>query len=72
MSWYKHRVAVAGLYVAGELSLIQDKSPDFTDTWAFLARRIEELRKIKQCDTKVQASSKQFVDISNAAVTTVR
>merc|ERR1712071_677893 len=34
-SWYAKRAALAGVYKSTELSMIQDQSPDFEDTWQF-------------------------------------
>ncbi len=39
-SWYTKRASLAAVYVASELYMITDKSPDFQDTWAFVDRRI--------------------------------
>ncbi len=43
MSWYCKRIALAVAYKTSELSLVQDKSEDFIDTFQFLQRRIEDV-----------------------------
>jgi len=42
-SFYTKRAAVAAVYKATELFMMQDSSPDHSDTWAFLDRRMEEI-----------------------------
>jgi ubiquinone biosynthesis protein COQ9 len=32
-----------------ELYMIQDKSPDFQETWRFLSRRIEDVTQLNNC-----------------------
>ncbi|XP_002730806.1 ubiquinone biosynthesis protein COQ9, mitochondrial-like [Saccoglossus kowalevskii] len=41
-SWYTKRASLAVVYKSAELSLVQDQSFDFEDTWAFLDRRLED------------------------------
>ena len=33
---------LAGVYKSTEIFMLQDKSEDFQDTWAFLDRRVED------------------------------
>ncbi|CAH0518468.1 unnamed protein product [Peronospora belbahrii] len=42
MSWYTKRAILAGVYTSTELFMLNDKSTNFQDTWAFLDRRIDE------------------------------
>lgn len=42
-SWYTKRGLLTKTYIATELFMIQDKSPDFEDTWDFLDRRLDEM-----------------------------
>lgn len=44
-SWYSKRALLAAIYKSTELSMIQDRSEDFIDTWEFLDRRIEGVMK---------------------------
>ncbi|XP_071451267.1 ubiquinone biosynthesis protein COQ9, mitochondrial isoform X2 [Hetaerina americana] len=46
-SWYTKRIALAGVYKATELSLIQDSSEDYEATWNFLDRRIEDVTQLQ-------------------------
>ena len=43
-SWYTKRASLAGVYASAEVYQSQDQSSDFTDTEAFLDRRLEEVR----------------------------
>jgi len=42
LSWYGKRLGIASIYASTELSLIQDKSPDYLNTWNFLDRRVKD------------------------------
>ncbi|GMF19173.1 unnamed protein product [Phytophthora lilii] len=41
-SWYTKRAILTGIYASTELFMLNDKSPNFQDTWAFLDRRVDE------------------------------
>lgn len=41
MSWYTKRALVSKIFAATEVYMMQDKSADKKDTWAFLERNIE-------------------------------
>lgn len=40
------RMALGAVYVATELHLLTDKSPDYRDTWAFLSSRMDDWRRL--------------------------
>ncbi|KAG3115235.1 hypothetical protein PI124_g6791 [Phytophthora idaei] len=42
LSWYTKRAILTGIYASTELFMLNDKSPNFQDTWAFLDRRVDE------------------------------
>ncbi|XP_022912878.2 ubiquinone biosynthesis protein COQ9, mitochondrial [Onthophagus taurus] len=46
-SWYARRVALAAIYKATELYLIQDKSQEHIETWKFLNNRLSEAIQIQ-------------------------
>ncbi|VDN10266.1 unnamed protein product [Dibothriocephalus latus] len=52
MNWYAKRLGLAYVYKLTELFFIQDKSPDHADSWAFLDRRITDLRCMKEAKVK--------------------
>jgi len=56
-SWYAKRAALAGVYKSTELSMIQDKSPDFEDTWQYLDRRIQDMQKLHGCSEQLRETS---------------
>ena len=41
-SWYTKRLALSTIYASTELFMTTDKSPNFTETEAFLLRRLDE------------------------------
>lgn len=43
MNWYTRRAALTGIYNTTELVMLQDSSPDFEETWAFLDNRIKDV-----------------------------
>ena len=43
-NWYTKRGSLAGLYKATEIYMLQDRSEDNIDTWAFLDRRLDSLQ----------------------------
>ncbi|CAI5703350.1 hypothetical protein KXD40_003734 [Peronospora effusa] len=42
LSWYTKRAVLTAVYASTELFMLNDKSLNFEDTWAFLDRRIDE------------------------------
>lgn len=43
MKWYTRRAALTGIFNTTELVMVQDSSPDFEETWAFLDNRIKDV-----------------------------
>jgi len=43
INWYTKRGLIGGVYVATELFMLTDKSPEFVDTWDFLERRLQNV-----------------------------
>jgi ubiquinone biosynthesis protein COQ9 len=41
-NWYTKRLSLAAIYKATEMAMIEDRSEDFEQTWAFLDRRFED------------------------------
>ncbi|KAK4872687.1 hypothetical protein RN001_014716 [Aquatica leii] len=71
-NWYARRVALAGLYKATELYLIQDTSPDFEKSWKFLDNRLAELSQVHNLVTKADAGGFGSADAIKSAFTTAR
>eukprot|EP01135_Chromosphaera_perkinsii_P000903 Nk52_evm1s153 gene=Nk52_evmTU1s153 len=63
LNWYSKRALLIGVYTTTELFMLQDSSPDYEDTWAFLDRKLENvawLTMIKQTycgDTKSKSNT---------------
>ncbi len=45
LSWYSRRALLMGVFAATEVFMLTDHSPGKADTWAFLARRCEEVQR---------------------------
>ena len=52
------RLSLGAVYVAVELHMLADKSPDFVDTWMFLQQRVEDWEKLRTC-----TGSLPFLDV---------
>jgi ubiquinone biosynthesis protein COQ9 len=63
---------VAGLYITGELSLVQDKSPNQEESWNMLARRIEDLKKVEEFGGNCSKQQQILKDITETSVTMVK
>ncbi len=53
-NWYTKRATLAGVYSATVLFWLGDDSPDQSDTWAFLDRRIDDVMRIEKMKAKVR------------------
>ena len=42
-NWYSKRILLSGVVNSTQLHLLQDKSPDYQDTWQFLERRLQDV-----------------------------
>merc|ERR1712212_127411 len=63
-NWYIRRGSLAGVYKSSELFMLQDKSEDFQDTWAFVNRRLSNVQTVGKCVKDVDNITK---DIRNVA-----
>ena len=55
-SYYTKRASLAAIYKSTELYLLQDKSPDYQDTWHFLNRRISDLESVGSAIRQVRVA----------------
>jgi ubiquinone biosynthesis protein COQ9 len=46
LSWYSRRALAMGVYASTELYMLSDCSPGFADTWAALARRLDDAARL--------------------------
>uniref|UniRef100_T1ISB3 Ubiquinone biosynthesis protein n=1 Tax=Strigamia maritima TaxID=126957 RepID=T1ISB3_STRMM len=47
-NWYSKRASLAAVYKSTEVFFIQDNSPDYQETWLFLANRLENLESMRK------------------------
>ncbi|KAI4887721.1 hypothetical protein NFI96_024785 [Prochilodus magdalenae] len=70
LNWYTKRAALTGIYNTTELVMVQDSSPDFEDTWAFLDNRIRDVVNMATTAKQVQSTGEAVVQgLMGAAVT---
>lgn len=70
MNWYTRRAALTGIYNTTELVMLQDSSPDFEETWAFLDNRIKDVVNMANTAKQVQATGEAVVQgLMGAAIT---
>jgi ubiquinone biosynthesis protein COQ9 len=48
LHWYTNRTLLSGVYVSTELYMLTDRSPQYSSTWIFLQRRLQNTEKIAQ------------------------
>jgi len=72
MSWYSKRIMLAIAYKTSELSLIQDRSEDFIDTFEFLQRRVENVIEADSVVNSINENSKHLKEFGDGAFITVR
>ncbi|XP_042294050.1 ubiquinone biosynthesis protein COQ9, mitochondrial [Sceloporus undulatus] len=72
INWYTRRAVLAGIYNTTELVMIQDSSPDFEDTWAFLQNRIADAMNMGHTAKQVQATGEALVQGLMGAAVTIR
>ncbi|KAI1890067.1 hypothetical protein AGOR_G00169400 [Albula goreensis] len=70
LNWYTRRAALTGIFNTTELVMLQDSSPDFQDTWAFLDNRIQDMMNMANTAKQVQSTGEAVVQgLMGAAVT---
>ncbi|XP_021174638.2 ubiquinone biosynthesis protein COQ9, mitochondrial isoform X1 [Fundulus heteroclitus] len=70
MNWYTKRAVLTGLYNTTELVMLQDSSPDFKDTWAFLDNRIQDVVNMATTAKQMQSTGEAVAQgLMGAAVT---
>jgi ubiquinone biosynthesis protein COQ9 len=53
-NFYTKRLLLAGVFSSTVLYWLDDKSPGYTATWAFLDRRIEDVMKIEKAKSQIK------------------
>jgi len=62
-NYYTKRMTLAGVYSATLLYWLNDESENYTDTWAFLDRRIENVMQIEKTKAKMRGITDKMPDI---------
>lgn len=66
---YLKRGALGAVFNSVELFMIQDKSPDFQDTWAFLDKRIQDMVHLGNIKNKIDEDINLLLDSAYLFVT---
>lgn len=69
--WYARRIALAGVFKATELYMLQDSSATHAETWKFLNRRLSEAVAIHDVLLKSDKSGKVAQEGITSAFITV-
>ncbi|KAF8774702.1 Ubiquinone biosynthesis protein COQ9 like protein [Argiope bruennichi] len=72
LTWYTKRGSLALAYRLCELSLLQDKSPEYSDTFEFLQRRVENIVDASGFIDNVANSTKCLPELASGALITAR
>ncbi|KAK7590422.1 hypothetical protein V9T40_002035 [Parthenolecanium corni] len=72
LDWYVRRIALAGIYKVTELYMLQDKSPDYEETWKFLKKQLDDAATMYSCIQQSEQASQLTKEISIATFTTAR
>ncbi|GFR61825.1 ubiquinone biosynthesis protein COQ9, mitochondrial, partial [Elysia marginata] len=59
-NWYTKRMTLFAIYKSTEVYMLQDKSADKEDTWAFLNRRLKDLENIAAAKKSCEQNSDVF------------
>jgi len=72
MTWYAKRGILGAVYAATELYMLQDKSPDFQDTWQFMHRRMEDINSLKTAKNSIENAAQDLTKIAGAVFTSIQ
>ena len=72
MNWYTKRAAVAALHLSAELYLLQDKSPNYSDTWSFLHQRIKDIESAASAKSSIDQAFQDGLNMVGAGLTTIQ
>ncbi|XP_053687711.1 ubiquinone biosynthesis protein COQ9, mitochondrial [Sabethes cyaneus] len=71
-NWYTRRIALASIYKATELYMLQDNSVDYEKTWKFLERRIDEASVVHDFFVKSEDATSHLQNAFGSAFSTAR
>ena len=72
MSWYTKRGALATIYVTTELYMLNDKSTDYKETWAFLHRRLQDAKVLDFAKDSLSNAASDTLALVSAGLTTAQ
>ncbi|XP_068208723.1 ubiquinone biosynthesis protein COQ9-B, mitochondrial-like isoform X3 [Palaemon carinicauda] len=71
-NWYTKRGLLAAIYKSTEIYMLQDRSEDFQDSWAFMNRRLSDVHSVGKCARSAENFAGNFVNYSKAGLITVQ
>ncbi|XP_033626201.1 ubiquinone biosynthesis protein COQ9-B, mitochondrial-like [Asterias rubens] len=71
-NWYTKRVALLAIYKSAELTLVQDKSTDFQETWMFIDRRLADFSRMYKLRSDIDHTVGSLSSLMTAAYTVGR
>jgi len=72
ISWYGKRATLAAINVSTELFMLNDKSQDYSDTWAFLNRRLQDARALNTARDSLENAASDSFALACAGLTTAQ
>lgn len=69
MSWYAKRGVLTGINLSTELFMLNDKSHEYRDTWAFLHRRMQEAKTLHYAKDSIANAANDTLALASAGVT---
>ena len=72
LNWYSKRLIVAAIYKSSEIYMLQDQTPDKTDTIEFLERRLSDFQTMGSVRNSVTKSLSDTTQIATGLLSVVR
>ncbi|KAI9583700.1 hypothetical protein GQX74_005448 [Glossina fuscipes] len=72
IEWYTRRIGLATVMKMTELYMLQDKSPQHTNTWVFLENRMDEFGQLQIIFSQTEDVTQTFKNSLNSAFITAR
>ena len=71
-TWYAKRAALAAISASAELYMLNDKSPEFRDTWDFLHRRLNDARVMGGVKDSLNNAAGDTISLVSSGITTAQ
>jgi len=72
ITWYAKRAALAGISASAELFMLNDKSPEYRDTWDFLHRRLNDARVVGGVKDSLSNAAGDTIALVTSGITTAQ